>query len=142
MSRLRFHPARLALALAVALAATACSDVGTTPTTTGTTTTETFTGTLTPNGGTTFSFVASTSGTISATLTSVSPDSTLPIGFALGTWNSTSLFCTATVFKDNAVQGNTISGAASLAGSYCVHVYDASSTVMQTESIQIDVSHP
>lgn len=145
MSRSRFRTAGFTVALAAALAAAACSDnTVTTPTTTGATITETFTGTLTPNGAIPFPFVATVSGTITATLTTVSPDTTLPIGFALGTWNSSSNpnVCQITLSNDRAVQGTTITGQASGNGSFCARVFDAAGNVTQPESIGVTVVHP
>src|SRR5262249_9021407 len=83
MSRLRF------LAVAFALGTVACGSDTTTPTTptTPTTVTDTFAGTLTPNGGVTQTFTTAASGTITATLTTLAPNSTLIVGLALGTFN-------------------------------------------------------
>src|SRR5262249_49356385 len=86
MSRLRF------LALAIALSAVACGSDTTTPTapTTPVSSTDTFAGALTPNGAASFPFTTAASGTITATLATLAPNSTLVVGLALGTWNGNS----------------------------------------------------
>lgn len=84
-------------------------------------TTETFAGTLTINGGVTFSFT-SNRGAVTATLATVSPDSSVVLGLSLGVWNG--ITCAATLPNDNAVQGSTIYGTVNTTGSLCVRVYD------------------
>src|SRR4051812_30374152 len=74
----------------------------TTPTTPTATVTDTFAGTLNMNGGATFPFIAGGAGSVTATLTSLGPDSTLPIGLSLGTWTGSA--CQVVVANDNAAQ--------------------------------------
>ena len=83
-------------------AAAACSDdTTTTPTTpTPTTFTEVFSGTLNRNGATSHSFISQASGTVTATLTSVTPDATQVVGLALGTW--TGAACQIIIAADRA----------------------------------------
>src|SRR5689334_10831985 len=134
---------RLAIvALAAALATAACGDdsssnIPTTPTIP--TTTDSFPGTLNPNGGRTHTFITARSGSITATLVSLGPDSGLTVGFALGTWNGNA--CQQTLVKDNAVQTSAILGAASSAGTLCVRIYDQG-TLTGPVDYQIDVVHP
>ena len=134
---------RLAIvALAAALGAAACgddssSDPGTAPTIP--TTTNTFTGSLNPNGGRTETFITARSGTVTATLVSLGPDSGLTVGFGLGTWNGNA--CQMTLVKDNAVQTSAIIGAASNAGTLCVRIYDQGNLTAPVD-YQIDVVHP
>ena len=117
---------RLAIvALAAALATAACGDdsssnIPTTPTIP--TTTDSFPGTLNPNGGRTHTFITARSGSITATLVSLGPDSGLTVGFALGTWNGVS--CAITIINDKALTGVSVVGTANTAGSVCVRVYD------------------
>ena len=129
------------LALAAALTAAACgNDSITTPTTPTTpTVTDTFNGTLTPNGGLTHTFITARSGSITATLTSLGPDSGLTVGLLLGTWNGNA--CGVQLAKDNAVQGSFINGAASAAGSLCVRIYDVGQLTGPVD-YQITVLHP
>jgi hypothetical protein len=129
------------LALAAALTAAACSNnTPTTPTTPNTpTTTDTFSGTLTPSSGNTFTFITARSGSITSTLTSLGPDSGLTVGMLLGSWNGNA--CAVQIVKDNAVQGSTILGAASAAGSLCVRIYDVGNLTGPVD-FQMTVIHP
>jgi hypothetical protein len=131
-----------ALAIVAALAAAACGDdsSSTTPTTpTIPTTTESFTGVLNQNGGRTHTFITARSGSVTATLVSLGPDSGLTVGLSLGTWNGNA--CQVTIPKDNAVQTSSILGAASAAGSLCVRIYDVGN-ITDPVAYQIDVIHP
>ena len=109
--------------LAGALGAAACGDnnnvlpIGPSPTPQ----TETFAGILTVNGGVTFQFT-SNRGAVTATLATVSPDSTVVLGLSLGVWNG--ITCAATLPNDQAVQGSTIYGTVNTTGALCVRVYD------------------
>jgi len=123
-----------ALVLVVMLAGVVgCGDdTPTTPTdpTPRPTVTETFTGVLTVNGGVTHSFNTG-SGTISATLTTLSPDSAAVIGVSLGTWNGTS--CQIVLANDNATQAATVVGSATTTGAFCARVYDVGRLSAPTE---------
>jgi hypothetical protein len=127
--------------LSLALGASACgSDVVTTPTTpTPTTVTETFSGTLTQNGGVTHGFTAATAGTITASVTTISPDSTVVIGFSLGTLSANA--CQISLANDRATQGTVVVGTLGAAGILCVRIYDVGNLV-QPESYEIQVIHP
>jgi len=108
--------------LTCALGAAACDDNSLViPTPTPVQTTETFSGTLTINGGLTFSFT-SNRGAVTATLATVSPDSTVVLGMSLGVWNG--ITCAATLPNDQAVQGSTIYGTVNTTGALCVRLYD------------------
>jgi hypothetical protein len=113
-----------------------------TPTPIGPTTTTTFTGTLTRNGGTTFQFSSLSRGAITATLTSVSPDSTLAIGMSLGTWNISTSSCQIILANDAATVGTAIVGSVSGVGDLCVRVYDAKGNVTTSQDYSVDVVHP
>jgi len=101
--------------------------------------TDTFTGTLTLNGATTFSFTVTGAGNITAQLTTLSPDSTKPVGVSLGTWNGS--ICQIILRNDNSVQGSSVVGTASTNGSFCVSIYDAAGTVVGPQTFTIDVFH-
>ena len=101
--------------------------------------TENFSGTLTLNGGTTFPFAVTGAGNITAQLTTLSPDSTRPVGLSLGTWNGS--ICQITLPNDNSVQGAVVVGTASAIGSFCVRIYDAAGTVSNPQTYTIDVFH-
>jgi hypothetical protein len=124
------------------------STSATTPSTSLTTTsttpvvnkTDTFQGVLNPNGGVTNQFTASAAGTFIATLVSVDPDATLPIGFGVGVVNGTN--CQLQITNDSAVAGAIISANLLSAGAYCVRVYDATATVVAPETFVVTVFHP
>jgi hypothetical protein len=134
MSRLRF------LAVAFALGAVACGSNPTTPTpTTPTTVTDTFAGTLTSNGAASYQFTTAASGSITATLATLSPDSTLVVGIALGTWSSNA--CQIVLSKDSATQSTFIIGQASQANTYCVRIFDVGN-VTDPSTYELQVNHP
>jgi len=110
-----------------------------TPTQPTQTVTETFSGNLNQNGAATYPFVAQASGTVTATLTSVGPDSTLVIGMSLGTWNGTA--CTIVIANDNATQGSALSGSLSSSGNFCVRVYDVGH-IVDPASFTVAIVHP
>jgi hypothetical protein len=127
--------------LLAASAAWGCgSDTTTTPITpTPTPTTEQFSGDLNRNGATSHSFTVTGTGSVTSTLTTVAPDSTISIGMALGTWNGTS--CQVIIANDRAVQGITVTGATSGVGSLCVRMYDIGQ-LTTTVSYTVTVVHP
>ena len=109
------------LALFVFTAACANDNLTSTLAPTPTQVTDTFAGTLTVNGGTTFQFLG-TRGTVTATLSSVAPDSTIAVGMSLGTWNGAS--CSAILSNDLAFLGAAIYGTVNATGTLCLRVYD------------------
>jgi ABC-type Fe3+-hydroxamate transport system substrate-binding protein len=136
MSRLRI------LAVVLALGTAACgSDTPTTPTTptTPVTVTDTFAGTLTPNGAATYTFTTGLSGQVTATLTTLSPNSTLIVGLSLGTWNGNA--CQIILSKDSATQLSFVVGQASQANTFCVRIYDVGNLV-DPATYEIQVNHP
>jgi hypothetical protein len=135
MSRLRI------LAVALALGAAACGDNTTTaPTpTTPVTVTDTFAGTLTPNGAASYTFTTATSGTLTATLATLAPNSSLIVGLALGTWSGNA--CQIILSKDSASQASFIVGQGSQASTFCVRIYDVGN-VVDPATYEIQVNHP
>ncbi len=118
----------------------ACSNnIPTTTTTTPTITTDTFNGTLNPNGAQTFSFSVQAAAVLTATLTSISPDSTATLGLAIGTWNGSA--CQIVIANDKAVQGTVVTGSSGGAGTLCVRVYDVGN-LTQNEAFVVTVVHP
>jgi len=83
--------------------------------------TETFAGTLNRNGGTTYPVVVG-QGQVTVTLNTLTPDNTIAIGLALGTWNGVS--CAITITNDKALPGVSVVGSVNTVGSVCVRVYD------------------
>jgi hypothetical protein len=138
---MRRLPSRTLLALAIATSAWACgSETPTTPSTTPPVpTTETFSGDLSRNGATTHPFTVTGAGTVTSTLTTVSPDSTLSIGMSLGTWNGTS--CQIILANDRAVQGIVLTGSAGGAGALCVRLYDIGQ-LTTTVTYSVTIVHP
>lgn len=130
-----------AFVLIIMLIAAACGDnpfdIPTQPTPTNVT--ETFAGTLNPNGAATHSFTVQTAGTLTATLMTVSPDSTIAIGLSLGTWNGA--VCQIVLANDRALQGTVITGTASSFGNLCVRVYDVGN-ITEPTSYEVQVVHP
>lgn len=101
--------------------------------------TDTFTGSINVNGATTHTFNVTLGGVVTATLTAVTPDATIQVGFGLGTWNGTS--CQLILTKDDALQGNAVTGVTSGAGTLCTRIYDVG---RMTESLgyTITIVHP
>ena len=135
--------ARGVLLCAIAALAGACggNSTPTTPTP-PTLVTDTFSGTLGQNGGVTHQFTITATGTVTATLTAVGPDSTKTVGFSLGTLIGT--VCQAVLANDAAVQNNALTGAAQIGGTFCVRVYDTGSITAATGpfTYTVTVTHP
>ena len=89
----RVGRAVLAPCLVAAAMATACGGVGDLPTDgpTLTPTTENFTGTMQKNGAAMFVFSEAVSGSITATLTTLSPQTDISLSFSIGTWDGIDL---------------------------------------------------
>ena len=131
---------RLAMVV-TALCASACGDdTPSTPTpTTPVTVTDTWAGALNRNGAASYSFSTAASGNVTATISSLQPDSTVVVGLSLGTWNGTS--CQVVLANDKATQSSYLIGTASAAGSLCVRVYDVGN-VVDPLTYEIQVNHP
>lgn len=130
------------LLLAAAVGAAGCdNEVGNTPTGPPATTTDTFTGTINANGAMTHTFNVAAAGRLNATLTSVTPDPAIAVGFALGTWNAASSVCQQVVVNDNALQGLILPADASGPGALCARIYDTGK-LTGALSYTITVVHP
>ncbi len=129
------------LAIVVAVAACNSNNNLNTPTTptTPTTVTETFSDTLGPNSARTHSFSSQASGTVTATLTMLAPDSELVIGLSLGTWNGS--VCQIVLANDRATQSTVVTGSVSSFGSLCVRIYDVGN-ITSAITYEITVVHP
>jgi hypothetical protein len=110
-----------------------------TPTTPAATVTETFTGNINVNGAATHTFAVQAAGTVTATLTEVTPVNTAVVGFSLGTWNGSS--CLAVISKDDAVQANVLIGNVAGIGSLCVRIHDVGK-LTETIGYTLTVVHP
>jgi hypothetical protein len=132
-----------ALVLAGTVAVAGCdNDLDTsTPTEPAPTTTETFTGTINVNGAATHTVNIAAAGTVTATLTEVTPDPAIAVGFALGTWNASSLVCQQIIPNDNALQGQILTGNVSGPGQLCARLYDTGK-LTGALNYSISVNHP
>jgi hypothetical protein len=130
---------QLRLLVFILLVGAACDDntPTTRPTPTPTPVTEMFSGSVNPNGAAVHQFSTMAGGSVTATLTTVTP--TVALGLSLGTWNGA--VCQIILANDNAVQGTTLTGTASALGSFCVRVYDIG-RLTQSTSYQLTVTHP
>ena len=109
------------------------------PTTAPVGATETFAGTMNRNGADTHPFTTRP-GTVTATLTTLSPNSTAIVGLSLGTWNGVA--CQTVIANDRATQGIAVVGTASGAGNLCVRLYDAGGSLTEPASYEVLVVHP
>jgi hypothetical protein len=113
----------------------------TTPSTPGTSVTETFTGTLNMNGAATYPFTAGGPGTVTATLTSVAPDSTVAIGLLIGAWTGSA--CQNSISNDSATQTAVVTGTVTAAAALCARVYDTGKvTAAQPVNFTVTIVHP
>ena len=128
------------LPVLLAVATSACGDDVQTPAspTTPTNFTERFSGTLTRNGAQTHNFDTQASGTVTATLNVLTPD-TATVGLALGTWNGA--VCQIVLANDRAVVTTVLQGGVSAVGRLCVRLYDVG-TLAQPTNYEVVVVHP
>jgi len=96
---------------------------------TPTATTDTFTGTLTndptiPVMRVTHTLTTTYTGAMSIVMTSIQPDSTLVLGFGVGTWDPTTSTCGQLLAWNNTTSPGTIIVGNALVGSFCIQVYD------------------
>ena len=126
---------RLVIVLSAVLCSTvACTGNSTSP---STGTTDTFSGTLVQGAQNSFPFTVTTAGTVTVTVTSLNPASTVGVG--IGTLSGTT--CVATSQNAAAQQAGAVSMAVTTAGTYCAIVYDSGS-VTQNVVYAISVAHP
>lgn len=117
----------------------ACGGSSSTPTTPAApTTTETFTGTV-PAGGAAFSnFAVAQTGTLTATLVSLSPQSTITMGFGIGQPATTG--CSLISADETSRMGSVLQGTID-PGTFCVEVYDIGN-VQDSVDYTVTVDHP
>jgi hypothetical protein len=132
---------RVLLIAVLAAGVSACDDdIPTAPTTRRDPVTETFTGQVTPSGAKTHTFSTAGSGTVTATLKELAPDSALVVGLNLGNWDGTS--CQLVFSNTQATTGAVISGTVSGAGDLCVIVNDVGNLTDAPTSYTVEVVHP
>ena len=101
---------------------------------------EAFEGTLTVNGATTYPFAVQQTGTVTATLSALSPDDAI-VGLQLGTWNSTTASCAVpSIYNDNATSGASVIGSATSTANFCVRIADVGKLAGPTDYV-ITVTH-
>jgi hypothetical protein len=129
----------LALVIGLLVGATACGgdDDTVTGPPTSTSVTETFTNILTLNGARVHTFTVTAPGSISALLTSLTPNN--PVGLNLGTWNGS--ICQVILFNTNATQGSVNVGQTTATGTFCAVIYDAAGTVVEPQTYTLEVSY-
>ncbi|MGB2712643.1 MAG: hypothetical protein WBC51_00580 [Vicinamibacterales bacterium] len=132
---------RAMLVAVLAVGVAACDDeTPTSPNNPRDPVTETFTGQVTPNGAKTHTFSTASSGTVTATLKEVAPDSALVIGFNLGNWDGSS--CQLVFSNTQATKGAVLSGTVSGIGNLCVIVNDVGNITDAPASYTVEVVHP
>jgi hypothetical protein len=100
--------------------------------------TEVFTGTVTINGANTVPFQVQQTGSVTATLTTLS-DTTAVVGLSLGTYNAVGA-CQIIITNDAAMQGAVVTGTATSTGSFCARVFDAGKLTAPVD-YQVSVTH-
>ncbi len=136
---------RVLVAITLAGLAGGCVVSDSTTSATTTTTSESFSGTITPGGGAYHIFTVTDDGTVSATLTSLSPQSAIQVGLGIGTVSSS--VCTLVSYADNVTTGGvvhaitgTTQGTVAV-GSCCVMIFDVGN-VEDSDKYTITVAHP
>lgn len=139
---LRLPVRAFSLVLVVALASASCgSDDSTTSPTSPTPVyvTDTFSGTLATGETARHSFAAKTGGSIQIALATLAPDTTLTMGIGLGTWDGVA--CSVILQTGVATVSSVFSASATVAGNYCVTIFDVGSVATTTE-YTLSVVHP
>jgi len=127
------------LLLLPALLAAGCSNnnTSTTTPTPPTLLTDTFSGTVTVNGSFSHPFTVGRAGTVTAEITALSPDATVTVGFALGTWNGAA--CQLVIANDAATVSTAVLGTATAPGQLCVRVSDVGQLSAPTDyDVKVD----
>ncbi len=136
----------LRLLAAAALAAAAGCGSTSTPTTPTVsappTTTDDFTGSLGQSGSENHVFAVAANGTVTITLNSVGPLTTMSLGVAVMTSDGTNCLTQISQTTDARVGGVALKGTATT-GNYCVRVYDSGNVPTgATVSYGVEVIHP
>ena len=120
----------LSLLLAALFLSTACDngDIPTDPSDPPLVT-DTFSGTVTRNGSQLHTFVAGARGTVTATITAITPAGSPAVGFTLGSWDPTFEICTAVLTNNLATVSSVLSGGIVGPTSLCVRIFDSTGTI-------------
>ena len=100
--------------------------------------TETFNGVLSAGGNASHAFNVTQAGTLDATLTSITPESSITVGFGVG--QVTTGGCALISVTESGRVGSDLSGPIN-SGSYCVTIYDVGN-VQGSVSYTVTVVHP
>jgi hypothetical protein len=140
--RIGWHRVLLAATLAAA-AGCGSSSTPTTPTATApATTTDSFSGSIGQAGSDNHVFAVAANGTVTITLTSVQPLSTMSLGVAVATSDGTNCLTQISQNTDARTGGVALKGTATT-GSYCVRVFDSGNVPVNTAvTYGVDVLHP
>jgi hypothetical protein len=131
--------------LALGVLSAACGNNNTTPTTPTAPTspvTETLNGSMAKYGTAIRTFTASTSGTVSVTLTSAGPPSTIVLGLGLGIRAATGLDCKFSTTVNTPAGAAAQLTAAVDAGTYCAGAYDIGNVGPNGITVTVTVTHP
>lgn len=132
---------RVLLTAMICAGAAGCDDeTPTSPNPTPVNVTETFTGTIGQNGAQTHQFSTVSSGTVTATLRALAPDSALVVGLSLGNWNGTA--CQIVLANDAATVSAVLTGTVSAAGNLCLRVHDVGNISNTPAAYTVEVVHP
>jgi hypothetical protein len=101
--------------------------------------TDTFNGTINRNGAATHRFTTASAGDLTATLTELSPDADLVVGFSVGLWNGNT--CNIIIARDEAIKSTVIYGNVNASGELCVRIHDVG-RIADTTDYTITVLHP
>jgi hypothetical protein len=109
--------------------------------TTPTTVTDTWSNTLAVKGSSLYTFTVASAGTVSVTLTALSPTATVAVGLGLGTPNGTAS-CTLSSSTPSAIASSTPQiTVTENAGTYCAQIYDVGN-LTTASSFTITIVHP
>jgi hypothetical protein len=107
--------------------------------------TDVFSGTL-PQGGTSYGtdngnhFTVHQAGNLTATITKLSPLSTITVGLGIGVYDATSSTCALQLFADTAKLNLVLSANTSSGGELCVGLYDVGNVVDPVD-YEVSVTH-
>lgn len=130
-----------ALGLLVLVLSLGCGNNNPVQPTTPTLTTDSFTGTLGPQARNWHPFTVQEAGIMSVTIISLSPDPAVTVGIGLG--QPLGSDCRLQLSNDAVRQGSLLTASATVAGMYCVAIYDVGGIAPETTSDYIvQLSHP
>jgi len=141
-----FRSVGVVVALVVLVVSVGCgsssSSSSSTTAPSATTYTDTFSGNVATGGSNKDSnkFTVHQAGNISATITKLSPLSTITIGLGLGVYDNTNNVCNLQLFADNAKLNQVLAASVSVAGDLCVGVYDVGN-IVDSVDFEVSVTH-